>query len=78
MNNNINAIDALIEKTAQLQALLEMTYGEAREAFDNMTDELRGNFLWTCSRLASDCRELAGTISGELAQGGSKPRSGAR
>ena len=52
-----DAFDTLTAKLAQLQAMLQMTYGEARETFDCMNDQLRDNYLWACSELVNDCIE---------------------
>lgn len=66
---NINQTDArdthtsLTAKLAQLQALLMMTFGEARESIDNMNEKLRDNYFWACSDMANDCLKLADDLS---------------
>lgn len=51
----------------QLHALLEHTYGCSHEAFHDMSDRLKGNYLWTCANLAE---QLSGLIE---ALGKAKP-----
>lgn len=53
-----DALDVVDTKLLQLHAMLMMTFGEAQSSFDNMGDELRGNFMWACSDIADDCRRL--------------------
>lgn len=53
----------LTAKLAQLQALLMMTYGEARESIESMNDVLRDNYFWACSDMANDCLKLAEDLS---------------
>ena len=55
--------DTLTKKLAQLQAMLLMTYGEARESFSYMNDALQDNFLWACSDMADECLTLSRTVS---------------
>jgi hypothetical protein len=46
------------EKLAQLDALLGMSYGESGDAFRMQNESLQDCYLWGCSRLASEIREL--------------------
>jgi len=62
----LSPIDALTQKSAQLHAMLEMTYGEARECFSNMNRELRDNYLWGCASLAHEIEKLANAVEGEF------------
>lgn len=50
--------DQLNARLAQLNAMLEMTHGNGRESFDSWSDEVRDNYLWSCSMLAKECEEL--------------------
>ena len=52
-------IDALSQKTAQLDALLYMTYGEGGEVFRRSSDTVQDNYLWACAEIASEVRKLA-------------------
>ncbi len=56
------AYEALGGKILQLHALLEMTYGAASETFNDMSADLRGNYLWACSDMAEDCHKLAESL----------------
>lgn len=58
----MDAHSSLTAKLAQLQALLMMTYGEARESIDNMNETLRDNYFWACSDMANDCLKLANDL----------------
>ena len=48
----------LSAQLVQLTALLEMTYGEARKAFEVMSDTYRDNYLWACADKVRECDEL--------------------
>ena len=50
-----DAFDTLTAKLAQLQAMLNMTYGNAAESFNAMNGTLRDNYLWGCTALVDDC-----------------------
>jgi hypothetical protein len=50
--------DLLEEKLAQLDALLAVTYGEQGASFRMQNESLQDNYMWCCSRLASEIREL--------------------
>lgn len=50
--------DQLAARQAQLEALLSMTYGEEGEAFRTMSDSLQDGFMWACSMIAQEVREL--------------------
>lgn len=54
--------DNLQKKLAQLHAMLTMTYGNAREAIDEMSDSLRDNYYWACADMAKDCGDLLAAI----------------
>lgn len=62
VNDTIECLDSLQRKLAQLNAMLNMSYGCAGEAFRNMSDALQENFLWACSDLASECVELVSVL----------------
>lgn len=63
----------IANKTRQLHAMLEMTYGGARETFDSMNDDLRDNYLWACAEQARECQELVDALpypaAGEVSHG---------
>lgn len=48
----------LEEKLAQLDALLAVTYGEQGTSFRMHNESLQDNYMWCCSRLATEIREL--------------------
>jgi hypothetical protein len=53
-----DAFDTLTAKLAQLQAMLNMTYGNSAETFSAMNDKLRDSYLWACTALVDDCVDL--------------------
>ena len=55
-------IDALDAKLSQLSSMLVFTYGCGGSAFRSYTDEIQDNYMWACSNLADECRELAVAI----------------
>ena len=46
-------------RLGQLSALLTAIVGEGFEAFDMLNDAHKCNYLWACSMLADECKELA-------------------
>lgn len=58
-SEDIENLDELSKKTAQLDALLHMTFGEGGEVFRRTSETVQENFLWACSEIASDARKLA-------------------
>ena len=50
--------DQLNARLSQLQAMLTMTCGGGFETFNNWSDEIKQNYLWGCSMLADECKEL--------------------
>lgn len=57
-------MDELTEKIAKLSAMLCITYGEGGESFRNHRDTVQDCYLWACSDLAYDVKELVGNLSG--------------
>lgn len=53
----------LTRKLSQLEAVLHGTYGDSREGFDSMADDVRENYMWACADLAGECKELAQRVS---------------
>ena len=49
----------LSSKLAQLRALMEMTYCDARESFEGMSPKLRDDYMWACAAHCGECAELA-------------------
>ena len=54
--------DQLLARQFQLQALLAMTYGEQGDAFRTLSDELQDGFMWSCSMLACEIRDLTAAL----------------
>jgi hypothetical protein len=54
-NDRCRDYDLLATKLAQLQSMLMMTYGGARETFDSMNDDLRDSYLWACADMVDEC-----------------------
>ena len=55
-------LDHLQARLCQLEALLITTCGNGHESFSSWNDEIQDNFLWACSMMAEECKELAGHI----------------
>jgi hypothetical protein len=53
-----DVVDQLAARLAQLEALLSVTYGGEGAAFRGMSAELQDGFMWACSSLASEARQL--------------------
>jgi len=56
---DIENLENLSKKTAQLDALLYMTYGEGGDAFRRSSDTVQENYLWACAEIASEASKLA-------------------
>jgi len=41
-----------------LSVMLLMTYGGGGESFRNYNDQIQDEYMWACSQLADECREL--------------------
>ncbi|HBU30325.1 MAG: hypothetical protein A2X71_11000 [Thiobacillus sp. GWE1_62_9] len=50
--------DQLGARIAQLHAMLCMVTGEGIESFSSWSTEVQGDYLWTCSMMAAECKEL--------------------
>jgi hypothetical protein len=59
--------DELSAKLAMLSANLHILNGEhGIRAFDELSDELKGDYLWGCVTLADECRAIMSrSIGGE-------------
>ena len=51
--------DHLNAKLGQLSAMLHLIFGEGLGRFNNMSDTIRDNYLWSCAMIADECKELA-------------------
>jgi hypothetical protein len=58
--------EQLSTKLTQLHALLEMTYGGASEPFNDMSDDLRDNYMWACSDMARESVDLLIQLSAPI------------
>lgn len=63
VSDTLDRIDTLHKKLAQLDAMLNMTYGNAGDTFRGMSESLQDNYLWACSNLAGECNALAEGLS---------------
>jgi hypothetical protein len=50
------------EKLLQLDAFLSMAYGETGASFRMQPESLQDQYLWGCSRMATEVRELYYTL----------------
>ena len=51
--------DHLNVKLGQLSAMLHLIFGEGLGRFNNMSDNVKDNYLWSCAMTADECKELA-------------------
>ena len=49
-------------RQAQLEALLSMTYGETGEGFRTMSDDMQEAYMWACSMIAREIRDLTDAL----------------
>lgn len=56
---DIENLENLSKKTAQLDALLYMTYGEGGDVFRRSSGTVQENYLWACAEIASEASKLA-------------------
>jgi hypothetical protein len=54
--------DALTLKLEQVRALLAMTFGEARDSFNNLEDIQQDHYMWACADMVKDCGDLLAAI----------------
>jgi len=59
---NLEAIDKLSIKLAQLEAMTAMIYGEGFSSFDGSSKSIKENYLWACADMASEARNLVGKL----------------
>ena len=55
-------VDQLNARQIQLEALLEMTYGETGEALRRLSDGIQDNYMWACSMIAGEIRDLTKAV----------------
>lgn len=51
--------DHLSARLDQLAAMLTVVRGDGFDVFSNWSDQIQHNYLWSCSMIAEECRELA-------------------
>lgn len=50
--------DQLNARLSQLSAMLMMTVGAGFETFNDWSDKIKEDYLWACSMLADECKDL--------------------
>lgn len=50
--------EQLSARLSQLSSMLVMIHGGGFDNFESWSDEIKQNYLWGCSMLADECREL--------------------
>lgn len=61
LHGDVTALDAqdqLGARLSQLSAMLTMTCGGGFDSFCQWSEEIQQNYLWACSMLADECKEL--------------------
>lgn len=57
-------IEFMLEtRLSQLDAMLSVIYGAGGEAFRENNDTIQDNYLWACSVMATECKELFKQVS---------------
>ncbi|RYF61686.1 MAG: hypothetical protein EOO27_01005 [Comamonadaceae bacterium] len=56
---SLNRLDELATK---LTALMAATFGESGESFRDLNGEIQDAYLWTCSDMAQEMRQLLGRM----------------
>ena len=51
-------VDQLNARQIQLEAMLAMTFGDTGEALRRLSDGVQDNYMWACSMIAHEIREL--------------------
>ncbi len=59
----LDLTDKLDAKLAHLSSMLYMTYGGGFESFNQWSDEIRDNYMWACSELSNECRQLSAELN---------------
>lgn len=65
LHGDVTAMDAqdqLNARLLQLSAMLTMTCGAGFETFSNWSNEVQQNYLWACSMMADECKELSNHV----------------
>lgn len=60
--SKFEVVDQLGAKLSQLEALIMAIRAEGLDTFDNMSADLRQNYLWSLSECARECKDLAGLL----------------
>lgn len=63
--DQVAIVDHLQTRLDQLAAQLQIIHGDGFESFNLWSEEIRKNYLWSCSMAAEECRELAGLLAGK-------------
>lgn len=58
---NVDALNGLLERLEQLSAMLTITYGN--ESFDEWCGDVKDNYLWACSTMLEQAKEMAERIN---------------
>lgn len=55
----MDIIDQLQARLAHLSAMLCTTYGAGFQTFDNWSETIKEDYLWSCAMLVNECRDLS-------------------
>jgi hypothetical protein len=61
-DQSLSNLDRAQKLSAQLDALLAVTTGEAGESFRILSDPLQNDFLWACSDMAGELANIIGKM----------------
>lgn len=65
ISEKANALDVRNQfdaRLAQLDAMLTMIHGNGIDTFDNWSTSVKDNYLWGCSMLVKECKDLAAML----------------
>lgn len=60
---DLELLDALTKKAAQLEAALASISDEGFRSFDGLNEALKQNYIWLCADLAKDVRTCAHALA---------------
>lgn len=57
-----DAYDHLSNRVTHLRAMLDTVWGQGYENFKEYSEDVQGNFLWSCASLAKECEQLTDAL----------------
>lgn len=60
------AYDLLSNRLTQLRSMLDTVWGQGYENFKDCSEDVQGNFLWSCASLAEECEQLTDALGAAI------------